>query len=167
LYRNNLFQQETHQFTLLCSLFSVKKLPRQTFSAISPVNERLYAQTNRKNCRGSYTKIFTITDSFCIFKRPINSHPPKGVSMHPIHPTKSFHPSLPRLRPMAEGLLLGGHSLLFLALEDYILRLANTPSSDTLLYPEHFAGSVSSALVILWMTILGLDLLERKHSRTR
>jgi hypothetical protein len=68
---------------------------------------------------------------------------------------------------MAEGLLLGGHSLIFLALEDYALRLANTPSADTLLYSEHFAGSVSSALVILWMTILGLDLLERKHSRTR
>lgn len=87
--------------------------------------------------------------------------------MHPIHPTKSFRPSLPRLRPMAEGLLLGGHSLLFLALEDYVLRLSNTPSADTLLYLEHFAGSVSSALVILWMAILGLDWLERKHSRTQ
>ena len=84
--------------------------------------------------------------------------------MHPIHPTKSFRPSLPRLRPMAEGLLLGGHSLLLLALEDYALRLANNPSTDTLLYLEHFAGSVSSALVILWMAILGLDLLERRHA---
>ncbi|MBQ4113614.1 MAG: hypothetical protein IJD38_12535 [Clostridia bacterium] len=77
------------------------------------------------------------------------------------------HTSLPRLRPMAEGMLLGGHSLLLLALEDYILRFATGPSSDTLLYREHFAGAVSSALLLLWLTILGLDLLERRHGSTR
>ena len=77
------------------------------------------------------------------------------------------HLHLPRLRPMAEALFLIGHVLLLLALEDYTLRLATTPSPEAVLYLEHFAGSVSSSLVILWMTILGLDWLERKHSRTQ
>ena len=76
------------------------------------------------------------------------------------------HLHLPRLRPMAEVLFLIGHVLLLLALEDYTLRLATPPSPEAVLYLEHFAGSVSSALMILWLTVLGLDLLERKHGCT-
>ena len=75
-------------------------------------------------------------------------------------------PQFPRLHPIAEALFLIGHVLLLLAVEDYTLRLSTAPSPEAILYLEHFAGSVSSALVLLWIAVLGLDLLEQKHSRT-
>ena len=87
--------------------------------------------------------------------------------MYNRRPPKSALPSLPRLRPIAEALFLIGHVLLLLALEDYTLRLATVPSPEAVLYLEHFAGAVSSSLVLLWMSVLGLDLLERKNNRTR
>ena len=81
--------------------------------------------------------------------------------MHNLRPSQ-----FPRLRPIAEALFLIGHVLLLLALEDYTLRLVTAPSPEVILYLEHFAGSISSSLVLLWIAVLGLDLLERKHGRT-
>ena len=73
---------------------------------------------------------------------------------------------LPSLRPSAQGLCLGGHILLLLAIEDMILRLGE-PSSEALLYLEHFAGAMASALVLMWLGVLGLDLAERRLSTRR
>lgn len=68
---------------------------------------------------------------------------------------------LPSLRPYAQGFCMAGHILILLAAEDMILRLESPPSAEALLYLEHFAGSLSSALVLLWLGVLGLDLWER------
>ena len=59
-------------------------------------------------------------------------------------------------------LLLAGHLCILLALWDYAIRLARH-SAEHILYAEHFSGSVSSALILLWMAGLGLAYLE--HSR--
>jgi hypothetical protein len=47
-----------------------------------------------------------------------------------------------------------------------ILRLGE-PSSEALLYLEHFAGAMASALVLMWLGVLGLDLAERRLSTRR
>ena len=69
--------------------------------------------------------------------------------------------TLPSLRPSALELCAGGHILLLLAVEDMLLRLGES-SAEALLYLEHFTGAVSSALVLLWLGVLGLDLAERR-----
>ena len=71
-------------------------------------------------------------------------------------------PSPPFLRSRARGLFLGGHTLFLLAVEDMLLRLGESPSPEALLYLEHFTGSLASALVLLWLGILGMDLAERR-----
>ena len=74
-------------------------------------------------------------------------------------------PRPPSLLPPARNLCIGGHALILLAVEDMLLRLSDPPSADALLYLEHFAGSLASSLVLLWLGVLGLDLLSRRALR--
>ena len=71
-----------------------------------------------------------------------------------------------RVRSRAAKLLLAGHLLILFALWDFALRLAHC-STEHILYAEHFLGSVSSALVLLWLAGLGLAYLERSRSHSR
>ena len=73
------------------------------------------------------------------------------------------HPKNSPLRPWAFRFFLGGHALLLLSLADYLRRLAQG-AAEPLLYREHYAAAVGSALIFLWMTVLGFDLLERRAS---
>lgn len=78
--------------------------------------------------------------------------------------TRTVPRRLPRLRPHAFRLLLGGHILILLALCDFAARLHAGVASEPLLYMGEFMRSVAIAFVLLWGAGLGLDIWERRES---
>jgi hypothetical protein len=77
------------------------------------------------------------------------------------------HTPRPRLLPFPKYLLLGGHGLILLAAAEFVLRLRQGTSHDHFLYAEDFVGSVAAALIFLWLSALGLDLLYRHGGQSR
>lgn len=71
---------------------------------------------------------------------------------------------LPRFKPHAYRLLLGGHILILLALCDFAARLHAGVVIEPRLYIGEFMRSVAAAFVLLWGAGLGLDFWERKDA---
>ncbi len=68
--------------------------------------------------------------------------------------------------PLSRGagrFLLAGQIMTVLSLCHFAAMLCGEGRAEALLYIDAYAGSLSSALVILWGTALGMDLLERKR----
>ena len=72
----------------------------------------------------------------------------------------------PQLFPLSRGagrFLLAGQIMTVLSLCHFTAMLFGEGRAEALLYIDAYAGSLSSAFMILWGTALGLDLLERKR----
>ena len=75
-----------------------------------------------------------------------------------------------RLFPLSRGagrFLLKGQILTVLSLCHFAAMLCGEGRAEALLYIDAYADSLSSAIMILWGTALGLDLLERRGKETK
>lgn len=65
--------------------------------------------------------------------------------------------------PVAGGLLVGGHVLLLLSLCHFIALFHSPHQVEALLYLEPYMDTFATSIVLLWLLVLGMDWLERRH----
>ena len=86
-----------------------------------------------------------------------------------IHPTPSKQQKRPLLllSRRAGRFLLTGQILTVLSLCHFAAMLGGDGRAEALLYIDAYADALSSALVLLWGTALGMDLWERSEQDHR